>query len=267
MKKYSIPVFSLLFVLGSCTTTNRYIYTASPPNNPYFEKKGDSKIAAYYSDNGNSSILGMKANGFDLQTGYAITDHISIIAGYYNRKEKESEKEYNRPSYFVTYKRELLDGGIGFFTPVNNKKTIFVNFYAGFGSGQFSFNDQSNFYENKLNKWFFQPAITFRTGAYVRFFVSPKVTYVQFKQGRTNFTADDIERNGFGTIRNRSELFFEPSLNIQLSLPQIPWLRVDGIISFVTNDYSGNSYDPYNSRASIRDGNLSIGLYFDFSKM
>ena len=87
------------------------------------------------------------------------------------------------------------------------------------------------------------------------------------KQDNSDFTEDDMTRNGIRYIRIQSEIFFEPALNIQIGLPEIALVRLDGTIRFVTNDYSKSRYNPSYSKVSIREDNLFIGIYVDFSKM
>lgn len=261
MNKRLISAIVILWVAcSSCSMTRyRYIYTASPANNPYFTEKGDSKFAGYYSDNGSGGED--LSNGFDLQAGYAISNHLAIIAGYYNRKEKVEERIYGPRSTIVSYKRDMVDGGFGFFAPINKKKTIFFNFYTGYSGGKFSLTDEQYFYKNKINKWFFQPSLNFMPGKYFRFSFSAKTSFVHFRQENTNYTEGDIGGYGLEQIRNNTKNFFEPSISVQVGLPKIPWVKIEGILSGITN------YRPYNEKAAVRDGNSSIGLYFDFSKM
>lgn len=123
MNKQRSIIIAILLFASSCSPARRYIYTASPANNPYFTEKGNSKLAGYYSDNSDGGQS--QANGFDLQAGYAISNHIGIIASYYNRREYEEERNYNRGSSTVNYKRDFADVGIGYFRPINKRKTIF----------------------------------------------------------------------------------------------------------------------------------------------
>src|SRR5690606_32759819 len=120
-----ILLFVMIMSLGSCSTY-RYIFSASPPNNPYFSKKGESKISGYYSDGGTNRLYGEKANGFDLHGAYALSNHWAITTGYFNRNERDVF-EYSRnrspfDSSVVHYERNLYDIGGGYFTTINSKK-------------------------------------------------------------------------------------------------------------------------------------------------
>jgi len=49
MRKENLIASAIVMAFFFSCNTPRYIYSPSPPNNPYFKEKGDSKLAAYYS--------------------------------------------------------------------------------------------------------------------------------------------------------------------------------------------------------------------------
>ena len=173
-----ILISLVVFALSSCSTY-RYIYSASPANNPYFTKKGESKLTGYYSGAGNSSRL-EKADGFDLHAAYAIGDHWAVTTGYFNRRERDTYNysRNNTPfdSSVINYKRNLFDIGAGYFLTLNPKKTITFNLYGGMATGKFSFEDNgtnnganyNRFHSSDISKWYFQPSINFMPGKYFR---------------------------------------------------------------------------------------------------
>ena len=77
-------IFISIAVICCCSCSSpRFIYSPSPPNNPYFKETGDSKLAAYYSSGGDDNKnTGHKNNGLDLQAAYAISDHWALTAGF-----------------------------------------------------------------------------------------------------------------------------------------------------------------------------------------
>src|SRR5664279_417084 len=104
--------FFIVLIISTCFTscnTYRYIYSVSPPNNPYFTEKGESKLTAYYSSAGNDRLTKEYAHGVDLQGAYAISNHWAITTGYFNRREKDNYfGSYNLfDSSVVRYKRNL----------------------------------------------------------------------------------------------------------------------------------------------------------------
>ncbi|MEJ7672135.1 MAG: hypothetical protein WKF59_05375 [Chitinophagaceae bacterium] len=112
----------LLTSITSCSS-NRYMYSASPPN-PYFKEKGESKLAAYYSSSNDNATTKEFAGGWDLQGAYAISDHWALTASYFNRREQDVYNYmYSNPfdSSVVKYKRNLFEIGGGYFLSLNQK--------------------------------------------------------------------------------------------------------------------------------------------------
>jgi hypothetical protein len=269
--RFLFSTFILIFPITSCNTY-RYIYSASPANNPYFREKGESKVTAYYSTAGNNRITKEYAHGFDFQGAYAFGNHWALTAGYFNRKEKDVYgRSFNMfDSSVVRYKRNLLDIGGGYFIHLNPGKNITANLYAGFAKGKFSFKDNgkdinhfdyNRYHESAINKWFIQPSINFMPGEYVRFSFAAKISYVHYGKIQSSYIPDELEYFGLERITNRTLGFFEPSLNFQTGIPQYPWVKIDAALSGTSYYYSGNS------RIDVRGSSASIGLNFDFSKM
>ncbi|HEV8083949.1 MAG TPA: hypothetical protein VGP55_12140 [Chitinophagaceae bacterium] len=254
---------SLLAITFTSCTTNRYIYSASPANNPYFTKKGDSKLTGYYSSDAGSDATEKYARGLDLQGGYAFGNHWAIIAGYFNRKERDVQNESSRDDFFINYKRDLSDIGGGYFTQFNGNKNLSFNFYGGFASGKFSFEEDNytRYHESVIHKWFLQPSINFIEGEYFRGSIATKVSFVHYGNVKTSYTSTELNYYGLDKIADNTIIFFEPSFNIQFGISQIPWVKADLV-------FSGSSdYQRPNSRLDVRSSNVSIGLSFDFSKI
>lgn len=273
MKKYTfITVLVSVIILSSCYSP-KYIYTASPANNPYFTEKGQSKLTAYYSSNGrqisssgdNSSKS--NSNGMDIQSAYAISKSWAITAGYYHRNETDFNLESSR-DLVVKYKRNLFDVGGGTFIPLNQKKSFTFNFYAGLAFGKFSFTDQNKtgdynrFHSAAILKWYIQPSFNYIWSDYLRIGIILKNSFVHYGNIQTDYSDDEKRSYGLNLIENRMISFFEPEWNIQLGLPQLPWMKLDAVMS-TANPYF---HDILNI-GSVRGGNLSIGLTFDISRM
>ncbi len=260
-----MPIFS------SCSTY-RYIYSASPPNTPYFTKNGESKLTGYYSGSSENRLTGEYAHGCDLQGAYALSNHLAIGATYFYRKERDT---YSRSgnlydSSVIHYKRNLFDVDAGYFIPLNaNKKSTF-NIYAGIGGGKFVFNDNgidknlfpyTRFHKSAITKWFIQPSINFMPGRYMRFCFATKLSFVHYGKIETSYSQDEIQYFTLNKIADKTLGFFEPSFNFQFGIPKAPWVKID----FVLSTTSG--YDSYGSHLNVRGSNASIGLNFDFSKL
>jgi hypothetical protein len=270
-----------VIILVSCNT-NRYIYSASSPNNPYFTKKGESKLTGYYSTIGkshssvNSADLSSQNNrtgssgGWDLQGGYAFSNHFSLIGDYYSKNEEDfytnSENFSPFNSSTVKYNRHLFETGAGYFIALNPKKTITFNFYAGIGGGKFSFDDHgidsgnhsyTRYHRANITKWFLQPSFNFMPGNYVRFSFVLKRSFVHYGNIHTSYSAVELSDFSLDHLSNETLSFFEPALNIQFGLPAYPWIKLDLMESVAAGD-------PFYTN-SIRYANLSVGLTVEFN--
>ena len=271
-------IFSILFLLFisslifcSCTT-GRYIYVATPPNNPYFVHKGDSKIGAYYSSSGGNTTENNFARGIDLQGAYAIGKYWALAGSYSGRKERDMYDYGGYQSGFsnseVNYKRNFAELAAGVFTPINPKKTITINFYAGGGTGKFSFLDlgsdinhltYSRFYNANTAKFFFQPSVNFITSEYFRFSFILKSSYVHYKNAKTNYTNNELQSFNLADLTKHTFNFIEPAWNFQFGLPKYPWGKFEFSLSGIANH-------PFEID-NIRQNNSSVGFTFDISKM
>ncbi len=272
MKTSQLFFAIFLFACIISCSSNRYIYSASPPNNPYFKEKGESKVAAYYSSSNDNASTKEFANGWHLQGAYAIADHWALTASWFHRREQDvyNDYRYNNPfdSSVVKYKRNLFEMGGGYFISLNPKKTITINLYGGAAFGKFSFDDNgldgnranySHNHSSSITKWFFQPSVNFMPGQYIRLSFSIKTSYVHYGNIHTSYTDNELQSFNLNILNNKTLNFIEPCWNFQFGLPKYPWVKLDWIVSGVSNNvvYIEN----------VRQNNVSIGLTFDFSKM
>ena len=267
---------AIVISLFSCNTNYRYIYTASPANNPYFTKKGESKLTADYSSSSNIRAVNKYAAGIDLQAAYALSDHWALASAYYNRREKDVFSFIeNGPfeSSVVRYKRNLFDIGGGYFVSLNKRETITFNFYGGMSFGEFSFTDNgidssganySRYHNNGITRWFFQPSFNFMPGEYVRFSYATKFSSVHYGDVQTSYTPQQLKYLYLNKVDNNTFVFIEPSINVQFGLPEIPWLNLDAGMSWTSNPFNVLIFS---NAVKVRSVNSSIGLNFDFSKM
>ena len=86
MRLYILLLLTFAITLTSCRfqRANRYIYSSPAANVTYFGQKGDSKITAFYSGDGHN-----KNDGYNIQAGYAITNHLSVAASYAYRGDRQ----------------------------------------------------------------------------------------------------------------------------------------------------------------------------------
>lgn len=255
----------LLFIplLYSCSSP-RYVYFPAPPNNPYFKEKGETKLAAYYSGNENSTC------GYDLQAAYAVAKNWALTTSYSGRRDEDDFDARNNYYSFsdVKYKRSLLEFGGGYFKSLNKRNSIFFTIYGGLGFGKFSFDDTgkdkngadyARIYSSKMTKWFFQPAINFQPGKYVRLSLISKISFARYHHISTSYIDEELEYFDLNKLPGKTFNFFEPACNMQVGLTE--WMAFNAGFSFVSAHYENTS----NIRSRSLGG--SIGLSFDLFKI
>lgn len=255
--------------MASCHTP-RYVYSPAPPNVPYFTKKGDSKISGFYSGGEADGYGNVSNQGFDIQGAYAVTNHWAVILNYYNRTEKDM---YNVPynafdSSSVRYKRNSLEVGIGYYVPLNRHKTITYNIYAGYGFGGFKINDTgldssrnrySKYYNCNTGNFFIQGGFNFMPSRYFAFSLMGKISSMYYGYSQSSYTSQELKYFYLDKLNKRTLTFFEPTFNMQFTVPKCDWLKVEGSLTFSTNT---PDYYP-----AARSFNGSIGLTIAPSKI
>jgi hypothetical protein len=274
MKSMVLPALLIsMVVLYSCQPP-RYIYTAAPPNNPYFRQKGESKVAAYYSTSSSENELEDEYdNGMDLQAALALSDHWALTADYFKRDEKQVATDADEPLFqnaTIRYDRKITSFGTGYFMPVNPKKTIVFNTYGGIGFGDFSFDDYglnngvnySRFYKNNITKWYVQPSVNFFAGQYFRSGFITKFSWVRYRSQVTNYTPAELDYLGLTLLRRTTLSFLEITFDFQVTFEQMKWMHFDAGFTICSDPAIRKT-----TNLEARNLNASIGLSFDFSKM
>ena len=264
----------VIFIFLVSCSAKRYIYSPSVPNDPYFTESGQAKIAGYYSGGGNShtdnATEHQENNGMDLQGAYSITDHVALTVSYFNRKERDvyPQPDYN---YFtsseVKYKRNLTEFGVGYFAALDKTQTVWVNIYAGVGTGNFSFDDwgqdqsgaaYTRAYDSRVVKYFIQPAFNCFAGKYVRLGLIGKLSFVRYKHISTSYNDTELQYFNLDLMPHNTFRFFEPAITMQAGFPKCDWLKVEGELGFASNP-------AINSNLRSRNFNASFGVSFNFS--
>lgn len=265
--RIKIISFSIIVitVLSSCSNPYRYIYTATPPNNPYFIQKGESKLAGYYSNASDSHEANTKqSGGWDFQGAYAISNHLALTAGYLNRIETDGNHVYNSEDYFIKYKRNLFDIGAGYFLALDNKKKTTINLYGGVAFGTFSFTDTEYGASHKsaITKPYFQPSLNYSASSNFRMSFGSRFSFVHYGNIETSYSPSQILELNLDLIDDRTIFFFEPAFNVQFGVKEFPAAKVDISFSGTSKPFP-TEYVTLRSRTS----SFSIGLSFDISKL
>jgi hypothetical protein len=274
MKNRNLFILSVLLIIqiSSCRTP-RLIYSPSPPNNPYFREKGESKLAAFYSGGDSNKASGEYNLGFDLQSAYAITNNLALTAGYFQRNEKEVFSLFDRrhfDSSVINYKRKLTDFGMGYFKALGKSRVAFFNLYAGAGFGNFSFTDRgidslgmnyNRAYSNDMMKWYIQPSLNLFPGENFRLGFIWKYCIVNYSNQQTSYTVHELNYFDLDLLKKKTLDFFDMTLNTQVSFKGAKWLAIEGSVTL--------SSDPFENSVNLeaRNFNASIGVSIDFSKM
>ena len=269
------PLLICFFILLNSCRSPRIIYSPSPPNNPYFREKGESKLAGYYSSGGDDNSLTKEYNhGFDLQSAYAVTNHFALTSGYFQRKEKDilfpiyTRRHFD--SSVINYNRHITDFGGGYFTQLGSSKIVFFNLFGGIGFGKFSFTDNgldsagmnyNRFYNSKITKWYIQPALNIFASEHFKIGLIGKYCRVHYKTQGTSYTTYEENYLDLDKLKKTSLGFFESTLNMQVSMKGAEWINLDGGFTF--------SSEPFDNSINLeaRNFNASIGLGINFSRL
>ncbi len=279
MKTISV-IFSFVFIVvfASCDTP-RYAYSPTAHNVPVFTKKGDSKVAAYYSNNGIYSSTDEDGNeydrnvaqGIDLQGAVAVSNNIAVQAGYFNRSEtsNQSSSNNNVDKATIKYKRNLFEFGAGYFTPVDKKQHVLFQVYAGAGFGKttirekgtdFNLNYYTRFYNTNITKYYLEPSITFKTPKDIfAATIATRGSVIKFGKVGTDYTSGEKQDYNLDSLDRYAVLFFEPSFVGSFGFPKMPGMRIEVQAGMsLLYDKSFIDYRPFN---------FSLGLVFDIPKL
>lgn len=276
--KTALSILALLLVLVSCNTP-RYAYSPSAHNVPILAKQGDSKIAAYYSNNGFSPVSEDDneyqydksiSHGADLQGAIAVTNHFAVQANYYFRSEKSNSVSFNNTfdSSKVRYRRNLIEGGLGYFTPLDTKQRILFQVFAGAGVGSTKITDvgttfnqtpYSRYYNADLTKIYLEPAITFRAKEVFAASVASRFSLVKFRNISSNYSLFEKQDLNLDSLDRFPVVFFEPTFVGSFGFNKLPGFRIEIQTGLsILWDESFIDYRPFN---------FSLGLVCDIRKL
>jgi hypothetical protein len=247
----------------SCTQP-RYVYNPPVRNLHYFQKAGQSKLAAHWAtgpsrnDGGTSDAYN---HGFDLQAAYAVSDHWALMASYYNRKESDNINAFGSSNIQyseIDYKRNGSEFGASFFTPFSKGSESFFHIDGGIGFANNSLLDKGTFdslgltrnYSDKMFRVFFQPGVYTILDAF-QFGLGARFQWQFFNNIQTDYRLAELQAyslNGLNQLFN-----LEPYFSIRYGPPSVPWLKGEVQTGFTTVD---KGY-------YVRGGFFSIGVAVD----
>lgn len=274
--KTTFALLAAVIVFGSCTTT-RYAHSPTAHNVPILLKQGDSKIAAAYSTNGavfdESSDNRYDKNlshGFDVQGAIAITNHLAVQGNYFYRTEKSNSNfnSANFDSSKVRYKRNMVELGAGYFTPLDTKQRVLLQVYAGGGFGKTTITDNgrdfnqmiySRYYNTDVTRFYLEPSITFRSKEIFAGSIATRVSVVKFRNIQTNYSLAEKQDFNLDSLDRFAVAFFEPAFVGSFGFNKLPGFRIEF--------QAGLSLLLADSFIDYRPFNFSVGLTFDIRKL
>ncbi|MBC9934888.1 hypothetical protein [Chitinophaga qingshengii] len=214
MKQHYLAGICLSAVLGftSCT---KHIYAPSAANAPLLKEKNEFKASI---------------SPYNLHTAYAITNNVAVMAnGQYVYQVNAGETNYPSDDLFVN--GDLRGGmgelAVGFFKPLDRKKRMVFDVYAGGGMGGFKtlaagadqegVNKEDYRLKNRFSKIFIQPSIGFVHRAFEAGFTS-RFSCVNFYDTHIGAHAFDNKENAksdFLRIADKPTVFYEPTFTIR----------------------------------------------------
>lgn len=263
-------------MISSCYSP-RYVYSPSAHNVPILIKKNDVKIGINYSNNilgtreKNGQKIKQHAFGYDAQAAWAVTKKWAVQAGYYSRKERNDGSFLfsGGDSVVLHYKRKLWEAGIGYYTRLRRQPNTYFQFFAGAGSGEFSFADVGrnadssryhNFFSSKVTKYFIQPAFinSMKKGRVTAAF-SSRFSVLSFHKVQTDYSNQDLDNYRLAGLAGNLAFFWEPCVVNSYGFNKIPGLRLEW--------QAGFSFLMSRRFVDTRSFNFSAGILIDPTKV
>jgi len=270
--RYWLLSVTCALLLISCYSP-RYVYSPAGSNVPLLSKKGDSKLAGYYSINPgeeNKNTTAGKLNsghGLDIQAAYALTSHWAI-QGSYSRRWEKNYADFNlnsNDSSIITYNRNSTEFGFGYYTYIDRRRNSIFQVFGGAGWGKSAFTDQyfsGNLpvrrFSMNVTKLYLQPAIMIRYGEVFASSLSSRVTAVYFSNVQSGYTAEEMLRYQLKDLNDGARIFWEPAFVNAFGFKKLPGLKLE--IQLTMAFLATQRFVDY------RTYNLSGGLMLDISK-
>lgn len=242
------PVFSclLLSVLIGAASCNRHIYVPNTVNVPLLKEQHEFKGSV---------------SPTNYQAAFAVSKHVAVMANgqYVFRFDPPGVNNETDDLFLNDHTRGgVIEGAVGYFTPMDLKKRMIFDVFAGYGNGGFKtltkgYSNQStdrNDYllRSRFNKFFLQPSIGF-VHPVVETAFSSRVSLVQFYQlyaGGKAFDNNSDRRANFLKIGDRVVPFFEPTFTVRVGYKYVKF-QAQLQFSLLLNDetYSGYEISEY----------------------
>jgi hypothetical protein len=258
-----------LFAAGVCLSScNRHIYVPNTVNAPLLKEKYEFK--------GSLSPT-------NYQLAFAVANKVAIMANgqYVYRLDLDNDNTPDNNDIFLDEHTRggVFEGAVGFFQPLDLKKRMVFDTYAGFGAGRFKTLDgaynsdgsRGNVGDYQLttrfSKFFVQPSIGFVHPVFEAVF-SSRVSVVNFygmSLGSKVFENEISRRDDFLRISDNAHTFIEPAFTFRVGYKYVKF-QTQLLFSLLLDDdtYSGYDVNDYFQPVAVGIGvSFNIGQWYN----
>lgn len=267
----------LLFPIACCQLLSacyspRHVYSPAATNVPVFSKKGDSKLAAFYSNStfGGREIKKFYGYGFDAQAAYALSKHWLVLLNQSNRYEKNSGDlaTYSSDSNTIKYKRTITEIGGGYFGAIKDSSKLYVQLTGGIGIGKFLLDETgktaanqyyTRYHQTRVTKFFIQPALQLRYSKNFNTSFASRFVVLWYHSIKTNYTATEQDAYLLDDLSTSPRTFWEPAVINSFSFKKLPALQFEiqfGFAALISHRF-----------IDYRSVNISAGVVADIVKL
>lgn len=210
MKIKLFYIIALPFFFAGCS---KVMYVPNSINVPLFKEKNEFRSTISFTDYqfayAVSKNIGLMVNGYIKNTDYSTTDIIN--------------SGYSTTSSTYTTSRNLIEGGIGYFSPLD--EGFIFEAYGGGGMGSLAYNyyddnsnpnPTSNKYSTNFSRLFIQPSIGY-TNDLVDVAFSARIVQLGFNTIKTeNYSDVMLKDEQIYNLDKTRYYFIEPAITLRL---------------------------------------------------
>ncbi|PSL47158.1 hypothetical protein CLV51_1023 [Chitinophaga niastensis] len=255
----------LLLTTAAISSCNKHIYVPNTVNAPLLKEKYEFK----------GSI-----SPTNLQTAFALTDNIAIMAnGQYVYGFNYTDTKNNNDLFIDHQTRGgVIEGAIGFFKPLDVKKRMVFDVYAGYGGGSFktlagnynnnpSANVNDYLLRNHFSKVFIQPGFGFVHPVFEAAFTSrfSLLNFYNSTIGIKAFENDATGQTNFMHINAKPIAFYEPAFTFRVGYKYVKFqMQLQVSVPLNDNTYSGYNINEYFQPVAFGMGaSVDIAHWYD----
>ena len=220
-------------------------YAPNAQNVPLFKEKMQFNTSAAFK-------VGMYTIGTDIQSAFAATDHLGIMANYSYFTGRESSFDWNDNEYSTTFRSNMLELGLGYFQTFEDKFVFEV--YSGYGSD--NINTEYDRYDTKgqstlhYSSFFLQPAVGFYKSN-VELAFSTRFRILNYDWIDLDYAVEGDVKNTLLELKNEPLCTaLEPAFTFRAGSENIKFQFQVGV-SFLMNKAEYFDYDPLNLNFGI----------------